>query len=68
MFTSEAAALNSGQIDALRAYGGIIVGIKRLDNEPSNKWTGTYAVEVTFSTGWVVKVGQYGAVLSEVRI
>jgi hypothetical protein len=63
------AHLNMAQMDTMLSYEGRILSVKDALGEYSDEGTpfvGTASV-VTMSTGWVVKVGRYGGVLSEAR-
>jgi hypothetical protein len=61
--------LNAAQMETMLSYTGRILSVKPALGEYSDEGTpfaGTASV-VTMSTGWVVKVGRYGGVLSETR-
>jgi hypothetical protein len=63
------AHLNMAQLDTMLDYSGSIVAVADALGEYSDEgepFTGTASL-VTMSTGWVVKVGRYGGVLSESR-
>lgn len=46
-------------------YSGHVVLVEILESEPSSLTLARFPVRVTMSTGWVVKLGQSGAVLEE---
>jgi hypothetical protein len=58
--------ISAAQIDALTPYmdrGALILHAEPLSGEPSSP--GRRAFRVTFDTGWVVTIGQYGGVIDE---
>lgn len=57
--------LNDAQRMTAMDYSGTITSTRVATGEYSDERTFGHAVEITFSTGWVVKVGRYGAVLDE---
>jgi hypothetical protein len=63
------AHLNMAQLETMLDYSGSIVAVADALGEYSDEgkpFAGTASV-VTMSSGWVVKVGRYGGVLSEQR-
>jgi hypothetical protein len=61
--------LNAAQRSTIAEYSGAIVSVERKLGEYSDESQVTgYAAIVTLDSGWVVKVGRYGAVLAETRL
>lgn len=63
--------MNAAQRKTASDYSGNVVSVSRKSGEYDNERDpvadgGGYAVVVRFSTGWVVTIGRYGAVLREV--
>lgn len=58
-------SLNIAQQKTLEDYNGHVVSVERDHNNPRTPRAGLYPVIVTMSTGWVVRLGQFGGVMAE---